>query len=157
MGDSFVKEESNVFLYRYNTAANPSAGNTIVEHAAENWMMFRGTSTGYFPFPGYIQYHVAHDVHRFNGSTTFQPMTPSDDTFAEELIAYWLSFVRSGNPNTHKLARSPTWSAFNTNSRRRVVLQEGTVNRSASFMEEIPAAEISRCAFVASKAVDQQA
>ncbi|KAJ3538533.1 hypothetical protein NM688_g6506 [Phlebia brevispora] len=139
MGDAFAQEESNVYTYRYNTPADPAAGNTIVEHASENWMMFDGTSTG------------------FNGTTTFQPMTPSDRAFAEELIAYWLSFVRTGNPNTFKLARSPVWKSYTPSTGFRAVLQEGTVNTSATFVEQIPAAEVSRCSFVASKALAEQA
>ena len=84
-------------------------------------------------------------------------MTPSEQAFASELIAYWLSFVRSGNPNTHKLARAPTWPAYTTSQTQRVVLTEGTETKSGSTVETIPAAERQRCAFVASKAQSQQA
>lgn len=84
-------------------------------------------------------------------------MTPSQMAFAEELIAYWLSFVRSGNPNTHKLARSPVWPQYNTSTAMRVVLTEGSVNASGSTVEAIPSEEVERCAFVASKARVQQA
>ena len=84
-------------------------------------------------------------------------MAPADISFAEELIAYWLSFVRSGNPNTFKLARSPTWSAFTSKSAR-IVLQEdpnGSTTLSGSFLEQEPVDEKSRCDFVAGL-VEQQ-
>lgn len=88
---------------------------------------------------------------RFNGTTTFQPMAPADISFAQELIAYWVSFVRSGNPNTFKLARSPTWAPFTSKSAR-IVLQEdtnGSTTVSGSFLEQEQAEEKSRCDFVA--------
>ena len=46
MGDAFAQQEpGKTFVYRYNTA-NPTTGDPLVEHAAENWMMFRGSNTG---------------------------------------------------------------------------------------------------------------
>ena len=105
-------------------------------------MMFRGTSTG------------------FNGSTTFQPMTPQDDAFAAELIAYWLSFVRAGDPSTFRLARSPVWPAYTVQGKERIVLQEPRTDDtsvSGSVAEQEPEIETSRCAFVTSKARHQQA
>ncbi|KZT22327.1 hypothetical protein NEOLEDRAFT_1171468 [Neolentinus lepideus HHB14362 ss-1] len=55
-------------------------------HSAENWNLYRGTKPG------------------FNGSTAFSPQD-----FSWEIIAYWLSFVCSGDPDTYKLDRSPQW------------------------------------------------
>lgn len=95
---------------------------------------------------------------RFNGTTTFQPQRPIDKAFASELIAYWLSFVRSGDPNAHKLARAPVWPAYSAESKQRISLQEGTsTDVSGSTIEEEPQLETSHCAFVASKAQHQQA
>lgn len=92
----------------------------------------------------------------FNGTTTFTAMTPTETAFAEELIAYWLSFVRTGNPNTHKLARSPQWPRY-TASRERIVLQEGlSTSRSGSAIEAEPEAESERCEFVKGKVSRQQ-
>ncbi|KAI9056446.1 alpha/beta-hydrolase [Trametes sanguinea] len=130
--------KSKAYTYRYNQAV-PTSGSDVVGHASENWMMFRGTSTG------------------FNGTTTFQPQRPIDQAFAAELIAYWLSFVRSGDPNTHKLARSPAWPQYTLERKRRIVLQEGaSTGVSGSKAEVEPEAESSRCAFVASKAPHEQ-
>ena len=108
-------------------------------------MMFLGTSTG------------------TNGSTVFQPQSPADQAFAAELIAYWLSFVRAGDPNTFKLARSPVWPAYSAGApgtRQRISLQEpkdGSTTVSGSNGEPEPELEAKRCAFVQSKAVRQQA
>ena len=93
----------------------------------------------------------------FNGSATFSPMTPTEDAFAAELIAYWLSFVRSGDPNQYRLSRSPEWPMYKTTSR--IVLQQGpgsTTTVSGIFVEEEPEADKTRCALVASQVERQQ-
>ncbi|TCD71951.1 hypothetical protein EIP91_000083 [Steccherinum ochraceum] len=136
MGGAFAKK-TKAFTYRYNQP-NPTSGSSAVSHAAENWMMFLGSNTG------------------FNGTTTFTSMTPTETAFAEELIAYWLSFVRSGDPNTHKLARSPTWPAYTSSNKARIVLQEGTPDTSGSVEEVEPERESERCAFVEGKVLKQQ-
>ncbi|KAG1804994.1 Alpha/Beta hydrolase protein [Suillus plorans] len=126
---------SNTWTYRYNTP-NPTSGSDLVSHAAENWMMFDGTNTG------------------FNGSTTFISQTPAELAFASELIAYWLSFVRAGNPNTYKLDKSPVWEQYTESSPMRMVLMQdpqNLTNVSGSYMERQPVAEAARCAFAISK------
>ncbi|KAI0718594.1 alpha/beta-hydrolase [Cerioporus squamosus] len=132
-------KKNKAFTYRYNQPVNNA---TSVYHSSENWMMFRGTSTG------------------FNGTTTFQPQTDLDRAFAEELIAYWLSFVRAGDPNTFKLDRSPVWPEYTAKGQARISLQEPKTNDltiSGSNAEQEPALESSRCDFVASKSQRQQA
>jgi len=136
MGGAYAKK-TKAFTYRYNQP-NPTSGSPAVGHAAENWMMFLGSNTG------------------TNGTVAFSPMTPTETAFAEELIAYWLSFVRSGDPNTHKLARSPTWPAYTMSNKARVVLQQGTPDQSGSTTELEPQNETERCLFVASKVLQQQ-
>ncbi|KDQ50936.1 hypothetical protein JAAARDRAFT_141079 [Jaapia argillacea MUCL 33604] len=125
------------WTYRYNQR-NPTQSPTdlAVEHASENWMMFRGTNTGY------------------NGTTTFTPQTPVELAFASELIAYWLSFTRSHDPNTFKLAMSPNWTAYGVGERVRMVLQQDPQNStdvSGSFVESEPDLETARCSLVATK------
>ncbi len=99
-------------------------------------MLFEGTNTG------------------FNGSTRFSGMTAAEDAFASEMIAYFLSFVRTGDPNTYRLARSPEWPGYSVGGERRMVLQQGTETESGCFGESV---EQERCAFVATKAAAQQA
>ncbi|KAK7461801.1 hypothetical protein VKT23_008233 [Stygiomarasmius scandens] len=135
LGSLFTKS----FTYRYNQP-NPTQQGTAVQHAAENWMMFKGINTG------------------VNGTGEFTSMTPVENAFAEELIAYWLSFVRSEDPNTFKLDRSPVWNDY-TGQKERIVLQQDPGNStttSGSFMEDEPAKERDRCAFVQSKADKEQ-
>ena len=95
---------------------------------------------------------------RFNGTTSFSEMSPAETAFAEELIAYWLSFVRSGDPNTFKLKGSPVWTPF-TSKQSRIVLQEGPAvltTVSGSFLEQESGAETRRCKLVASQVEVQQ-
>lgn len=90
---------------------------------------------------------------RFNGTTVFTGLNAVETAFSEELIAYWLSFVRSGDPNTFKLARSPFWPKYNGGLRP--VLQQDPNNsttHSGIFVEKEPADETKRCEFVLSKA-----
>ncbi|KAG6872540.1 hypothetical protein C0995_009001 [Termitomyces sp. Mi166 len=131
-------ENVPAWTYRYNQS-NPTLPGVGVAHAAENWMMFLGTNTG------------------VNGTTTFTPMTPIEDAFASELIAYWLSFVRSGDPNTYKLARSPVWPSYSAEERSRIVLQQAeTLTASGSFVEKEVQPETHRCEVIANQAADQQ-
>jgi carboxylesterase type B len=86
-------------------------------------------------------------------------MSPISTAFAEELIAYWLSFVRSGNPNTYRLTRSPTWSRYAKANRMRMVLQEDPaqiVSRSGSVLEVESEEEAGRCALVGTLAVEME-
>ncbi|KAF7289185.1 Aldolase-II domain-containing protein [Mycena indigotica] len=130
--------KATAWTYRYNQA-NPTSGSPAVAHAAENWMMFLGVNTG------------------VNGTRQFTPQTPTEIAFASELIAYWLSFVRDLNPNTHKLARSPFWKSFSGSDKQRMVLQESPdSNTSGSFLEVQDGDETRRCDYVAGLAGVQQ-
>jgi carboxylesterase type B len=85
-------------------------------------------------------------------------MSPANTAFSEELIAYWLSFVRSGDPNTFKQKRSPVWAPFNS-KKSRIVLQEGPAALtivSGSFLEQESGIETRRCKLIASQAGVQQ-
>jgi len=155
MGKEFG-ETATSWTYRYNQR-NPTSAGTAVSHADENWMMFKGTNTGYCfamyrSLPEYSSISIS-----FNGSTTFTQMTPTEDAFAAELIAYWLSFVRSGNPNQHRLSHSPVWPLYK--NKLRIVLQQSpgtTTTVSGSFVEEASETDKSRCALVASQSGRQQ-
>ncbi|CAG8632426.1 10994_t:CDS:2, partial [Acaulospora colombiana] len=106
-----------------------------VHHSAENWWMHQGSNTGF-------------------ALTPFT--TASQKSFAKELIAYWLSFVRSGDPNTYALPDSPKWPMWDNAKYlgRRMVLKQGEtvelaegVERyvSGSKVEIVNAAEVTRC------------
>ena len=106
--------------------------------------MFRGTNTG------------------FNGTTTFTEMTPSEEAFAEELIAYWLSFVRAHDPSEFKLERSPSWPKYTAQSLNRIILQRpqgadvNSTTVSGSAIEKQDSGETARCEFVASIEPEQK-
>ncbi|KAJ3568347.1 hypothetical protein NP233_g5780 [Leucocoprinus birnbaumii] len=123
------------YTYRYNQP-DPATSSPETGHSAENYMMFRGTHTG------------------INGTTAFSTFNPSEITFSEELIAYWLSFVRTFDPSIHKLARAPVWREYTARRRNRIVLNEApegadvdSVSGSHMEVEEEDAAE--RCQVVA--------
>ena len=87
----------------------------------------------------------------------FSGLNDVETAFSEELIGYWLSFVRSGDPNTFKLARSPEWPDYSTNTR--TVLQQDPLNKttqSGIYIEKEPIGDAKRCEFVASKALHMQ-
>ncbi|TDL19532.1 alpha/beta-hydrolase [Rickenella mellea] len=134
-GRKFTK----AWTYRYNqpNPTNSQPGDT--EHAAENWMMFLGSNTG------------------TNGTGVRTGLNKVETAFSQELIAYWLSFVRVADPNSFKLARSPNWPDFSTG--QRIVLQEdpkSTTTNSGIFSEADPPKEIARCAFIVSKSTAMQ-
>ncbi|KAJ2918495.1 hypothetical protein MD484_g1931, partial [Candolleomyces efflorescens] len=138
LGTAFSKSV-NTWVYRYNQR-NPLDPRPGVTHAAENWIMFLGSTIG------------------FNGTTTFHDLAPVETAFASELIAYWLSFVRSGDPNTFKLSRSPVWSKYSSTKRNKIVLQQvpegGKGSGSTSEVESQE--EAARCAVVAGQVGTQQ-
>ncbi|KAK1233831.1 hypothetical protein PQX77_002997 [Marasmius sp. AFHP31] len=128
------------WTYRYDQP-NSTQNTPAVNHAAENQMMFLGSNTD------------------SNGTTTFTPQTPVELAFTEELIAYWLSFVRAGDPNKFKLPMSPEWPQYAWVSKRRIVLQQDRGNsttRSGSFVEQEPGNESRRCEAIASKSEQEQ-
>ncbi|KAF8525551.1 alpha/beta-hydrolase [Hysterangium stoloniferum] len=129
LGGAAAKANLPAFAYRYNQR-NPTSDGDIVDHSAENWMMFLGTNTG------------------TNGSTVFTGLNPVETAFSQELIAYWLSFVRSANPSTFRLARSPEWPALSSGKRQ--VLQQDVGNSttvSGIVPEAEPQADVQRCQF----------
>ncbi|TDL19530.1 alpha/beta-hydrolase [Rickenella mellea] len=134
-GRKFTK----AWTYRYNQPNPTLAPPGDTEHAAENWMMFLGSNFG----P--------------NGTGVFTGLNNVETAFSQELIGYWLSFVRASDPNRFKLARSPIWPDFSTG--QRLVLQEDPQNTSTTsgvFIEAEPVKESSRCAFIASKSTRMQ-
>ena len=159
MGEEFGKAATS-WAYRYNQR-NPTFNASYgVAHAAENWMMFKGTNTGYVLFyPSMFSSRLfnKYPYTSVNGSQTFTQMTPTENAFAAELIAYWISFVRSGDPNQYRLSRSPEWPMYKCTSR--IVLQQGpgaTTTVSGSFIEAEPETDKTRCALVGSQVEQQQ-
>lgn len=63
--------------------------------------------------------------------------------------AYWTSFIRSYDPNTHRLEGSPEWAQWTReNGDRRLKFETGSTE-----MEDVPEAQRERCAYLSSVAV----
>jgi carboxylesterase type B len=111
-----------------------------------SWLTFNGTSTG------------------VNGTTVYTAQNTAERALGAEVIAYWLSFVRTGgDPNAYKLPRSPQWPNYTAPSRQRVVIQAvddangALVNTSAIVAEKEPEIQVQRCEKVRKIADQQQA
>jgi carboxylesterase type B len=65
--------------------------------------------------------------------------------------AYWLSFIRTYDPNTLRHPGSPEWEEWNPNAQRRLVLQ---TNRTE--MEVVSRDQQERCVYLNSIAIDIQ-
>lgn len=79
---------------------------------------------------------------------TFTTLKFVESAFAAELIAYWLSFVRTGNPNAFKARRSPNWPLYLRGERYRNVLQQNPAGEppySGSYLELDENPETERC------------
>jgi cholinesterase len=65
--------------------------------------------------------------------------------------AYWLSFVRTYNPNTLRLPGSPRWERWSPSAQRRLVIQTNKTQ-----MEVVGLEQRKRCEYLSSIAVDIQ-
>ncbi|CAE6422459.1 unnamed protein product [Rhizoctonia solani] len=118
----------NAYSYRFNVP-NP------VDFAANPW---RGVG------------HTSDVYYMFNGATggTFHPYNITEVSVSQEIIQYWTSFSRSGNPSTFKRAYSPVWPNYAENTR--VVMSEdvgGNGNSTASSVEAVLSFEQQHCQF----------
>ncbi|KAK7034661.1 hypothetical protein VNI00_012303 [Paramarasmius palmivorus] len=91
-----------------------------------------------------------------NAGNTFTPFNSSEALVAKESIAYWTSFATSGNPSDTKLAVSPSWESYVSESGRRIEVTRGDDKSTLTGMEEISAEEIERCEFWMSEKVTEQ-
>ena len=58
---------------------------------------------------------------------------------------YWTSFIRSYNPNTYRAFGTPQWVHWNNQDQNRILIQTN-----ASHMENVPADQQERCAYLSS-------
>ncbi|KAJ7766182.1 carboxylesterase estA [Mycena metata] len=124
---NFIAAEINrmgqpVWNYRFSVVqANDAAGGLGVPHTSELPAIFGPAS-----IPGQSTSTFA---------TTNAPIVPV-------VMNYWISFIRSLDPNPHRFAGTPEWVQFDGTSQRRLkfVLND-------THVEEIPADEDTRCAF----------
>lgn len=82
----------------------------------------------------------------FGVQNTGEDADSSYRTYNKDIVPivmnYWISFVRSLDPNTHKHKEAPTWESWGSAGGKRLVLE---TNRSR--MEDLPAEEVERAEF----------
>ncbi|EJD05094.1 alpha/beta-hydrolase [Fomitiporia mediterranea MF3/22] len=126
------KGSSNVFTFRFNSpnpvllAETPWEG---VMHTSDLFYLFDGTTSA--PNAGF----------------TFTPFNSTEAALSRESIAFWTSFVSSGNPSTSREAISPEWMPFSTGGRMVLSQPMNLSSMSASMMEVTPPDEVERCKF----------
>lgn len=70
------------------------------------------------------------------------PSYTSYNSYAVSLVMnYWLSFVKTLDPNIHRLQGSPEWAPWGSNQSRIVLQSQGTA------MENVSDSERERCEF----------
>ncbi|KZO95383.1 alpha/beta-hydrolase [Calocera viscosa TUFC12733] len=130
---SYVRGVENSYLFRFNTPdtvllkASPYLG---VMHTSDIYYLFDGTNSA--PNAGF----------------TFAGFNATEKLVSEEIIAYWTSFTRSGNPTMYKESYSPTWTNFGTH--KRVVMTEDYTGESGgtwSTLEDVTQDYVDRCMF----------
>ncbi|TFY68194.1 hypothetical protein EVG20_g3659 [Dentipellis fragilis] len=130
-----AKGKKNVFTFRWN-APNP------VLLASSPWEGVMHTSDLYFLFNG--------TTSAPNAGATFTPFNQSEALLSKEAIAYWTSFVATGNPSTQRRETSPEWQSFTGSggtSRHRIVPTLEDETTTATVLEAIPEFEVERCAY----------
>ncbi|KAL1711094.1 Alpha/Beta hydrolase protein [Schizophyllum commune] len=90
-----------------------------------------------------------------NAGNTFTAFNESEAVVSQEAIAYWTSFARTGDPSAAKYPTSPHWPPFAANDgrRQRLLVREGTSEKTSSAAEDISDYELIRCAFWMSEEV----
>ncbi|KAH8116197.1 alpha/beta-hydrolase [Phellopilus nigrolimitatus] len=144
------KGVENVFTYRFNTpdpivlAEFPYEG---VMHTSDLFFLFDACA----PSDASKLPNAGANFTAFN-EHNLEPFIQTEAPLSQEAIAFWTSFVSSGDPSTSRAAFSPAWPGFATGAR--MVLTEAA-NASASAagratasgMEDTPASQIQRCEF----------
>lgn len=119
------------FAYRYNILDETPGGNAdqglFSPHTSELYSVWgRGNTDG--GDPGCLALDAADPLSCATGAQITQ--------------AYWMSFVRTLNPNTLRIAGSPEWSAWSVQSPNRIVLDNtnATMEQMGQAVGEVPIA-----------------
>ena len=119
-----------LWSYRYNVQdADNAAAGLGVPHLFEAAAVFGPDSIAGGSPPSYYSYNA--------------PIVPL-------VMDYWISFVKSLDPNPHRNAAAPRWEPWRSGpaggagagGRRRLVFETGNLT-----MEDVPADEVDRCLF----------
>ncbi|KAF8997733.1 alpha/beta-hydrolase [Cyathus striatus] len=131
-----AKRQNNIFAFSWD-APNPIAFNANpylgAMHGSDVYFLFDGTFSA--------------DIVPTSGAT-FIPFNSSEAALSKEAIAYWTSFIATGNPSTTKLSNSLTWAGYFTDGQpQRLLFDRGGDIKTNSTIQTVTDAEITRCKF----------
>lgn len=83
-------------------------------------------------------------THTADLSSIWGTSQPPEKALIPTIQSYWTSFIRTYNPNTHKLETTSTWMPFRVNHMQRLLL--ASVNEVT--MEDIGEDQLERCTWL---------
>jgi len=118
---------SEVWNYRYNVADIPTVEAGFgVPHVSEKPAIYGVNNSGLCDDCSYMTYNA--DV-------------------VPVVMSYWISFIKSLNPNTYKYPSAPEWKPWMESGSYGGQPQRLKFQTNATEMEVVPSAQLSRCAF----------
>ncbi|KIJ35249.1 hypothetical protein M422DRAFT_262418 [Sphaerobolus stellatus SS14] len=127
------------FTFRFNSP-NPLSG-----VASSPWLGVGHGSDVYFLFGG-----------SFGVAGLGVQLNSTELALSKEIIAYWTSFARSGNPSTFKESYSPNWVEWQGTGKRVVMTRGNSPDGTASTLESVSSFEKERCTFWMSEDVTRE-
>ncbi|KAH7314164.1 triacylglycerol lipase-like protein [Rhexocercosporidium sp. MPI-PUGE-AT-0058] len=122
---SFLARDSpsSVWNYRYNVLQDDNIAAGIgVPHTFETAAIFGVGNTG-----------------SFNAKSSYLSYNKN---IVPIVMNYWISFVRSLDPTSHRHESAPKWENFGEGNRRRILLETNTTR-----MEDVPEGQVKNCEF----------
>lgn len=130
--DSFATlGQTNNYAYRYNILDETPGGNAdqglFSPHTSELYAVW-GTNNTDGGDPGCYTLDASDPLSCATGAATTQ--------------AYWISFVRTLDPNAHRMAGSPEWLSWSVSEPNRIVLDnaQATMEKMGEAIGEVPLA-----------------
>ncbi|THH05598.1 hypothetical protein EW145_g4680 [Phellinidium pouzarii] len=136
------KGVQNLFTFRFNAPSPVLLSETPYEgvmHTSDLFFLFDGTNK------------------TSNAGFIFTAFNETEAPLSQESIAFWTSFISSGDPSNFRKSFSPAWDPFSSGTR--MVLTQDTTNGTSltsSGMEVTPPSQIERCMFWMSDNVTSQ-
>ncbi|KUJ10568.1 triacylglycerol lipase-like protein [Mollisia scopiformis] len=86
-------------------------------------------------------------THTAESGSIWGSSTAPENALIPTIQGYWTSFIRTGDPNTHKISTAPTWGTFSASSMQRIHFTNDPANVA---MEVVPASQQARCQYLSS-------
>ncbi|RKF63120.1 Acetylcholinesterase [Erysiphe neolycopersici] len=83
-------------------------------------------------------------THTADLSSIWGTSQPPEKALIPTIQSYWTSFIRTYDPNTHKLETTPTWVPFSVDHKQRLLI----ASVSDVAMEDIGEAQLERCSWL---------